>query len=154
LAIDNASNPIPLLYAANAATGAIDVFDGSFNPAPPSDLGPNPFANPFNGLVPFNVQDINGGAYVTYAPEGRAAQTVASLGQGGVAVFDESGNLLQTLINGSQLAAPWGIILAPASFGVFGGDLLVGNFGFDHSEINAFDPMSGAFEGTIPVDPV
>ena len=63
-----------------------------------------------------------------------------------------AGTLLQTII-GSQLAAPWGIALAPASFGEFGGDLLVGNFSFVASEINAFDPVTGAFEGTIPVDP-
>jgi uncharacterized protein (TIGR03118 family) len=69
-----------------------------------------------------------------------------------VAVFDESGNLLQTIIGG-ELAAPWGVTLAPASFGEFGGDLLVGNFSFVESEINAFDPTTGAFQGTIPVDP-
>ena len=68
-------------------------------------------------------------------------------------MFDESGNLLQTLINGSQLAAPWGVPLAPATFGQFGGDLLVGNFSFDHSEINAFDPTTGTFKGTNPIDP-
>jgi uncharacterized protein (TIGR03118 family) len=69
-----------------------------------------------------------------------------------VAVFDESGNLLQTIIGG-PLAAPWGVALAPASFGEFGGDLLVGNFSFVESEINAFGPTTGAFRGTIPVDP-
>jgi hypothetical protein len=44
---------------------------------------------------------------------------------GAVAIFDESGVLQRVLINGSELAAPWGIALAPASFGIFGGDLLV-----------------------------
>ena len=71
---------------------------------------------------------------------------------GAVAVFDENGNLQQTII-GSQLAAPWGVALAPAGFGPFGGDLLVGNFSFLNSEINAFNPTTGAFLGTIPVDP-
>ena len=52
----------------------------------------------------------------------------------------------------APLAAPWGIALAPASFGPFGGDLLVGNFSFVASEINAFDPITGMFEGTIPID--
>jgi uncharacterized protein (TIGR03118 family) len=104
------------------------------------------------GLVPFNVQDIAGKVYVTYAPSGLAAQRGATTGMGAVGVFDESGSLLQTII-GSQLAAPWGVALAPASFGEFGGDLLVGNFSFVESEINAFDPVTGAFEGTIPVNP-
>jgi hypothetical protein len=42
--------------------------------------------------------------------------------------------------------------LAPLGFGPFGGDLLVGNFSFVASEINAFDPNTGAFLGTIPID--
>jgi len=57
-------------------------------------------------LVPFNVQDINGQVYVTYAPAGRAAQQTATPGQGAVAVFTESGTLVRTII-GSALAAPW-----------------------------------------------
>jgi uncharacterized protein (TIGR03118 family) len=72
---------------------------------------------------------------------------------GAVAIFSESGALLQVLINGSQLAAPWGIALAPASFGEFANDLLVDNFSYVDSEINAFDPVTGAFLGTMLVDP-
>jgi len=53
--------------------------------------------------------------------------------------------LLQTLINGGTLAAPWGLALAPAGFDSFGGALLVGNFSFAVPEINAFDPSTGAF---------
>jgi uncharacterized protein (TIGR03118 family) len=121
------------------------------------NLGAGAFATPTEisarGLVPFNVQNINGNVYVTYAPSGLAAQRAATTGMGAVAVFNESGTLIQVLVNGSQLAAPWGIALAPASFGGFGGDLLVGNFSFVESEINAFNPTTGAFLGTIPVDP-
>jgi uncharacterized protein (TIGR03118 family) len=142
------------LYAANqAGTGSINVFDSSFAPV---SLGAGAFATPSAisalGLVPFNVQDIAGKVYVTYAPSGLAAQRGATSGMGAMAVFDESGNLLQTIVGG-ELAAPWGVALAPASFGEFGGDLLVGNFSFVDSEINAFDRVTGAFEGTIPVDP-
>ncbi len=142
------------LYAANqAGTGSINVFNSSFAPV---SLGAGAFTTPAAisalGLVPFNVQDIAGKVYVTYAPSGLAAQRGATPGQGAVAVFDESGNLLQTIIGG-ELAAPWGVALAPASFGEFGGDLLVGNFSFVESKINAFDPGTGAFRGTIPVDP-
>ena len=71
---------------------------------------------------------------------------------GAVAVFDTNGNLINQLITGGRLASPWGIALAPSSFGQFGGDLLVGNFSFAHSEINAFDPITGAWIGTIPID--
>src|SRR5499426_116258 len=141
----------PRLYAANTAQGRIDVFDGSFAPV---NLGAGAFATPgaVGALVPFNVQTIGGEIYVTYAPAGRPAQISAPEGSGAVAVFDTNGNLLRTLIVGSKLASPWGITLAPPAFGEFSGDLLVGNFSFIASEINAFDAMTGALLGTIPID--
>jgi uncharacterized protein (TIGR03118 family) len=138
------------LYAANDAGGGINVFDSSFAPVslPGGFVDPNLPA----GLVPFNVRDIGSKVYVTYAPAGRPAQTAATPGQGVVDVYDENGTLLQRLITGSQLASPWGIALAPSGFGQFGGDLLVGNFSFAASEINAFDPITGAFIGSIPIN--
>jgi uncharacterized protein (TIGR03118 family) len=138
------------LYAADNAGGHINVFDSSFTPVslPGAFLDPNLPA----GLVPFNVQNIDGKIYVTYAPIGLAAQRAATPGQGVVNVFDENGVLLQRIITDSQLAAPWGIALAPSGFGEFGGDLLVGNFSFGASEINAFDPVTGAFEGSIAIN--
>jgi uncharacterized protein (TIGR03118 family) len=141
------------LYAANnAGTGSINVFNSSFAPV---SLGAGAFATPTAinalGLVPFNVQDIGGSVYVTYAPAGRTAQTSATLGQGAVAIFSESGILSRTMVGG-QLAAPWGVALAPSSFGQFGGDLLVGNFSFSNSFISAFNPVTGVFEGLIPID--
>jgi Taurine catabolism dioxygenase TauD, TfdA family len=87
---------------------------------------------------------------VTYAPPGRTAQTGATAGMGAVAIFDETGVFQQMAAVGGPLAAPWGLALAPAGFGPFGGDLLVGNFSFAHSEINAFD-ANGNFIGTIPI---
>jgi uncharacterized protein (TIGR03118 family) len=140
------------LYAANnTGTGSINVFNSSFAPV---SLGAGAFATPSAistlGFAPFNVQDIAGQVYVTYGPIGRPAQEIATAGMGAVAIFTESGTLLQTII-GSQLAAPWGVALAPAGFGVFANDLLVGNFSFVDSEINAFN-SSGIFQGTIPID--
>jgi uncharacterized protein (TIGR03118 family) len=149
LAINTAA---PLLYAANdAGAGSINVFDGSFTP---KNLGSGAFTDPSlpSGLVPFNVQDIGGKVYVTYAPSGRAAQQNAALGDGVVDVYDEMGGNEHRLITGGQLAAPWGITLAPSTFGPFGGDLLVGNFSYLHSEINAFNPTTGTFLGSIPID--
>jgi len=139
----------PLLYAANDSQNRIDVFSGSFSPV---DLGAAAFVDAAVGsLVPFNIQNIGGNLYVTYAPAGRPAQISAPEGVGAVAVFDMSGHLLQTLITDSRLASPWGLALAPAGFGDFGGDLLVGNFSFAASEINAFNPVTGAYVGTIPI---
>ena len=113
------------LYAANSAgSGSINVFNSSFAPV---SLGAGAFATPAAaaaaGLVPFNVQSLsNGNLAVTYAPPGRAAQAIATPGMGAVAIFDESGNLLRTMVGG-PLAAPWGITIAPANFGPFSGDL-------------------------------
>ena len=147
LAIDTAGTR---LYAANGAGGTIDVFDSSFAPV----SIPGGFTDPTlpAEYVPFNVEDIGGKIYVTYAPSGLAAQRAATPGQGFVSVFDENGNFEQRLITGSELAAPWGLALAPSGFGKFGGDLLVGNFSFVDSEINAFDPVTGAFKGSIPIN--
>jgi uncharacterized protein (TIGR03118 family) len=148
LAINTAQT---MIYAANGAgSGGINVFNSSFAPAAVSGTFTDP--NLPSGYVPFNIQDIGGKLYVTYAPAGRSAQTTATAGMGIVDIFDENGNFLQRLITGSQLASPWGIALAPASFAPFGGDLLVGNFSYADSVINAFNPITGAFVGSIPVN--
>jgi uncharacterized protein (TIGR03118 family) len=138
------------LYAANGS-GSVDVFNSSFAPV---NLPAGAFSDPNlpAGLVPFNVQSINGKVYVTYAPAGVTNQQIAAAGMGAIDIFDENGVLLQRLVTGGHLASPWGLALAPASFGQFGGDLLVGNFSSAASGINAFDPNTGAFEGTLPVD--
>src|SRR6516165_1386147 len=138
------------LYAANSL-GRIDVFDSNFAAL---DLGPDAFVDPSlpHGLVPFNVRDIDGFVYVVYAPAGREAQTMADLGAGAVAVFEEDGTFINEVVVGSRLAAPWGITFAPPSFGRFAFHLLVGNFSYLHSEINAFDPTTGELRGTIPID--
>jgi uncharacterized protein (TIGR03118 family) len=142
--------PDPRLYAARA--GGIDVFNGSFKPILSGTFA-TPAAVPA-GLVPFNVENVGGNIFVTYAPAGRNAQTTATAGMGAVAVFDVNGNFVRMAAVGGPLAAPWGITLAPANFGPFSGDLLVGNFSFvpGVSDINAFDPLTGTFLGTIPID--
>jgi uncharacterized protein (TIGR03118 family) len=139
------------LYAANTSLGRIDVFDSNFMAF---SLGPDAFRDPSlsAGLVPFNVQNIGGNIYVTYAPAGRPAQINAPLGAGAVAVFDEDGNFIQELVSGSRLAAPWGITIAPPGFRRFSNDVLVGNFSYLHSEINAFIPSNGKLHGTIPIN--
>jgi uncharacterized protein (TIGR03118 family) len=151
LAINQASTQ---LYAANqAGAGSVDVFNTTFGRVTTPGAFATPSAVAALGLVPFNVQDINGKVYVEYAPSGLTAQRMAALGQGAVVVFNEDGSSPQILILGSHLAAPWGVALAPAGFGTFGGDLLVGNFSFVNSEIDAYNPTTGAFLGMIPVDP-
>jgi uncharacterized protein (TIGR03118 family) len=141
------------LFAANdAGTGSIDVFNSSF--APVTGAG---FATPPEiaaaGLVPFNVRDIGGNVWVTYALAGHGPQTTAALGQGALAEFSEAGVLEHMNVGGhGNFASPWGLAVAPATFGKFGGDILVGNFSYLHSEINAFDPTTWAFEGSIAIN--
>ena len=144
------------LYAARS--GGIDVFNSSFQPVNNGAFA-TPAAISARNLVPFNVQTLNNGnVAVTYAPEGRPAQIAATRGMGAVAIFNATGaTVLQTILGNPSnplaipLAAPWGITLAPAGFGAFSGDLLVGNFSFVASEINVFD-ANGNFVGTIPID--
>ncbi|HEY6734107.1 MAG TPA: TIGR03118 family protein [Roseiarcus sp.] len=145
------------LFAANTAgAGGIDVFNRSFNQI---SLGAGAFATPTAvmaaGLVPFNVTDLGGNVFVTYAPSGHVPQTMATGGQGAVAEFTESGVLEKAFTN-NALASPWGVAIAPSSFGKLGGDLLVGNFSFVPGVadmINAFNPVTDAFEGSIEVNP-
>jgi hypothetical protein len=43
--------------------------------------------------------------------------------------FDTAGNFIERVASAGELNAPWGFAMAPANFGKFSGDLLVGNFG-------------------------
>lgn len=131
------------LYAADFKNNQIDVFNSSF-------VKTGSFTDPSvpAGYAPYNVHTINGMLYVEYAPVGTNGLPVLGSGNGIVDVFNANGTLVKTLINmNSNLNVPWGIALAPAGFGQFGGDLLVGNFG--NGEINAFDPVTGAYLGTL-----
>jgi uncharacterized protein (TIGR03118 family) len=134
------------LYASNFRTGKIDVFDQNFAPATLSGsfLDPNIPA----GFAPFNIKNLGGQLFVTYAKQDAVMHDdVAGVGNGFVDVYDTNGNLLQRLASGGLLNSPWGETLAPASFGAFSNDLLVGNFGDGH--INAFNPTTGAFLGQL-----
>lgn len=135
-----------MLYAANFHAGTIDVFNDSFAPV----TVPGGFADPNlpAGFAPFNIQEIAGRLVVAYAQQDADAEDeVAGPGLGYVDVFDASGHLLRRLISQGQLNAPWGLAVAPRHFGPFSGDLLVGNFG--DGAINAYDPRTGAFRGTL-----
>jgi uncharacterized protein (TIGR03118 family) len=136
----------PQLFAANFRENVIDVFDASFQRI----NKPGSFSDPRipAGFAPFNVAALNGKLYVTYAKQnGEKHDDVAGAGNGYVDVYDLNGNLISRLISGGALDSPWGLALAPAGFGTFGNDLLVGNFG--DGKINAFDPTSGKSLGSL-----
>ena len=98
------------------------------------------------GYAPFGIQNVNGTIAVTYAKQDAAAHDdVAGQGHGFVDMFSTSGKFLVRVATHGQLNSPWGLAMAPASFGSFGGDLLVGNFG--DGQISAFQPQAdGTFE--------
>jgi uncharacterized protein (TIGR03118 family) len=135
-----------LLYAANFITGRVDVFDGTFKAVEV----PGGFRDRHlpSGFAPFGIHTIGGDVYVTYAkPDPATGQSAHGPGLGVVNVFDPEGRLLRRVATRGALNAPWGVALAPASFGKLGGALLVANLG--DGTINAFGPRSGSFLGTL-----
>lgn len=145
LAIEN-NGAASFILAANNSANKIDIFDTKFAPASLSGQFVDPTVPP--GYAPFNVHIVNGKVYVAYALQtlGGAPPTPGA-GAGYISVFDANGNFLARAISGGNLNAPWGIAIAPTSFGAFGGDLLVGNFG--DGTINAYDPGTFALKGQL-----
>ena len=137
------------LFATNFHGGTIDVFNSSG------------FVNSFNdptapaGYAPFNIQKIGGKFFVTFAKQDADKEDdVKGTGFGFVDTFDPVTGTFTRLITGSDaggtvtaLNAPWGLAMAPGSFGAFAGALLVGNFG--DGVINAFDPSTGTLLGLL-----
>jgi uncharacterized protein (TIGR03118 family) len=142
------------LYATDFHNGTVDVFDKNF-------ARHTFFAGQFTdpnapaGFAPFGVKNVNGTLFVTYAKQDAARHDdVAGPGNGFIDEFDTSGHFLMRFASGTAaggtltaLNSPIGMTLAPAGFGDFGGDLLVGNFGDSH--VSAFDPTTGRFLGQL-----
>jgi len=136
----------PLLYATNFRTGNIDVFDTNFHQVTLSGSFADPHVQ--HGYAPFGIQDISGELWVTYAMQDKSKHDpVTKPAHGFVSVFDTDGNLLRHFAQHGHLASPWGVALAPASFGQFADDILIGNFG--DGKINAYDPASGHWLGAV-----
>jgi uncharacterized protein (TIGR03118 family) len=129
------------LYANNFRSGWVEIYDSHFKWVKSfTDTGLPP------GYAPFGIENINGMLYVTFALQDNAKHDdVAGPGHGFLDVFDLDGNMVKRLISHGELNSPWGLALAPDSFGKFSGDLLVGNFGNGH--INAFRIEDGAARG-------
>jgi uncharacterized protein (TIGR03118 family) len=133
------------LYAANFGTGTVDVFDRLFAPVA---TGGFVDASLPAGYAPFNVQNVGGNIVVTYALKNPATgKDLAGAGHGFVDVYDANGVLLRRVASEAVLNSPWGVTLAPAAFGPFGGALLVGNFG--DGTIHAYDFFTGALLGGV-----
>jgi len=134
------------LYAANSGPGSsIDVFSSTW--APTTLAGNFTDPNLPAGFVPFNIQNIGGSLYVTYAQLGPGG---APMPGGVVDQYDANGNFIRRIASngpGGALFAPWGIVVAPSNFGSFSNDLLIGNFG--NGEILAYDSTTDLFLGTL-----
>jgi uncharacterized protein (TIGR03118 family) len=137
-----------VLFAADSKGNKIDVYNSLYH-----NLNGTTYAGAFvdpslpTGYKVFNIQNIGGTLYVTYA---NGTGGTAGTNGGVVATFGLDGHFIKQLISngrGGPLEDPWGVALAPASFGQFGGDLLVGNK--ENGQINAFDPKSGRFLGLV-----
>jgi len=148
LAIAQPAGGEPLLYATDFHNARVDVFDGAWQNVTP----PGSFVDPQipSDYAPFGIQTSGERILVSYAKQDAdAADEVAGQGRGFVDAFDPAGNLLSRVAQHGQLNAPWGLAVAPASFGRFAGDVLVGNFG--DGQINAYAETSAGFEhrGTL-----
>jgi uncharacterized protein (TIGR03118 family) len=125
-----------VLYAADFHNGHVDIIGADLQRI----AAPGAFVDPGlpAGYAPFGIQNINGSIFVAYAKQDEdAEEEVAGAGFGFVDMYDTAGTLLRRVASGGALNAPWGMAMAPADFGRFSGDLLVGNFG--DGRINAFD---------------
>jgi len=138
------------LYAANRAAGTIDVFDSNFaaatltgnfiDPSLPSDV------------APFNVVNIGGTLYVTYAAGGPDADE-AALGTGIVDRFTTDGQFIDRFVTASlanNVLSPWGVTQAPGTWGAFANAILIGNFAEEDGFINAF-AMDGSYLGMLMI---
>jgi uncharacterized protein (TIGR03118 family) len=134
------------LLAANFNSGKIDVYDRNFTPTSLSGSFTDPKLPA--GFAPHGIHVVGSQIYVAFAMQDAAkhdAQPGTGLGQ--VDIFDTNGNFVSTFVAaGGQLNAPWGVAVAPATFGAFANAILVGNFG--DGTINAFD-TTGKFMGQL-----
>jgi uncharacterized protein (TIGR03118 family) len=137
------------LYVSNFRSGVVEVYNDDFTLA-------GTFTDPeltAKGYAPFNVQELNGQIYVTFAKQNADKHDdVAGPGHGFVDVFNLDGSpalmggTSSRLISRGELNSPWGLAIAPSSFGSLAGSLLVGNFG--NGRINAYT-TTGKFIGTL-----
>lgn len=135
------------LYVADFRKARVAVYDTNFNPV---HLGEDAFQDEWipSGFAPFNVQNIGGNLYVTFAlQDSQKHDEVDGPGLGYVDVFSTSGRLLHRLQHGAWLNGPWGMTQAPSDFGSYSHNVLVGQFG--SGQIAAYDAVTGQFKGLL-----
>jgi uncharacterized protein (TIGR03118 family) len=137
-----------VLLANSGANADVEVYTSSWKPT----MG-GAFKDPHlpAGYVPFGVHALNGNVYVTYAPKrGADGKSNYGPGKGFVDEFSEAGAFLGRVVPiGDWLNAPWGMAVAPATFGEFSGDLLVGNFADGTISAYSMSTTPYRYEGQI-----
>jgi uncharacterized protein (TIGR03118 family) len=134
------------LYATNFHDRTVDVFNSHYKLV---RLAGN-FRDPKlpAGYAPFGVKLLHGQLYVSYALANKTKHDdVGGAGHGFVDVYTVNGVLVKRLVSRGALNSPWGLAIAPAGWGPFGGDLLVGNL--EDGRIHAYDAKTGALRGTL-----
>jgi uncharacterized protein (TIGR03118 family) len=153
-------NGKPYLYVTNFRSGKLEVYDSTFTRVHLDDEAFLPNGEEDNddndgfaqrvpgGFAPFNVQNIGGNLFVTYAKQNALKHDdVAGEGNGYVEIFSPSGKHIGHLEHGPWMNSPWGVVWTPRDFGTFSNSILVGNFG--SGWIAAFNGFTYKFEGFL-----
>lgn len=136
------------LYVSNFHAGTVEAYDATFAKAVLSGSFTDP--NIPAGFAPFGIQNIGGQIMVTYAKQDEDKEDdVPGPGNGYVDIFDTAGSFIRRFASQGLLNSPWGVVQAPASFGAFGGDIIIGNFG--DGRLNVFD-SSGSFKSQLTLN--
>ena len=134
--------------------GNVEIYNTSFQPATLAGTFTDP--NVPAGYAPYGIKVIGTQVFVTYmlrttppfAAGAGTYQEILGTNTGFVSVFDVNGNFVARVVTGGNLNAPWGVAIAPAGFGIYGGDLLIGNFG--DGLITAYSPTAPyAYQGIV-----
>jgi uncharacterized protein (TIGR03118 family) len=145
-----ASNgPVLVLLAANFRHSSIDEYDGNLNL-----VGQFMDLTAPTGYAPFNVLSLDGMVFVTFAKQDAAKHDdTAGKGHGLIDVFDPQTTMFHRFATGKdaggklkEINSPWGLAIAPSTFGKHAGQLLVGNFG--SGTIMSFE-ANGHFDGLL-----
>jgi uncharacterized protein (TIGR03118 family) len=136
----------PLLVVTDFHHGRVDVFDSSFTRLSVPGLFQD--SRIPAGYAPFNAMEVGSRVYVTYAKQDADAEDDApGLGHGFVDVYTNYGVFVRRLVSRGALDSPWGMAVAPSSFGPLAGKLLIGNFG--NGRIHAYNRFSGQMVATV-----
>jgi len=133
------------IYATDFHNAKVDVFDNAFN-----FVSSKPFTDPGipAGFAPFNIQNIGGQLFVTYAkqlaPDNHDDQ--AGPGNGYVDIYTTAGIFVKRFVTQGELNSPWGITKVSAGFGQTANSILIGNFG--DGNINVYD-VNGVYQGKL-----